>query len=103
MTAHARYCYREKSNNNIYREKMEVNAELNPEKIESLKMEIHRNNNIPAFIEDSEVFILRQSNDYRGIFNMFEPEFKNMVGLYFDSLSKYVYNFDNRSICNWIL
>ena len=96
MTAHARYCYREKCNNNIYREKIlkEVDAELNPEEVERLKMETQRNNNIPKVIEDSNVFILRQSNDHRGIFNMFEPDFKNMVGLYFDSLLNYVYTFD---------
>ena len=82
MTAHARYCYSEKCNNNIYREKIlkEEGSELNPEEVESLKMETQRNNNIPKEIEDSDVSILRQSNDHRGIFNMFEPDFKNMVG-----------------------
>ena len=96
MTAHAKYSYREKCNNNIYREKLlkEEDTELNPEEVESLKMEIQRNNNIPDVIEDSDVFILRQSNDHRGIFNMFTPEFKNMVRLYIDSLLNYVYTFD---------
>ena len=96
MTAHARYCYREKCNNNIYREKIlkEEDAELNPEDVESLKMIIQRNSNIPEVIENSNVLLLRQSNEHRGIFTTFEPEFKNMVGLYFDSLLNYVYTFD---------
>ena len=96
MTPHARYCYTEKCNDNIYREKIlkDEDAGLNPKEFESLSMEIQRNNDIPKVIEDSDVFILRQSNDHRGIFSMFEPEFKNMVGVYFDSLFNYVYTFD---------
>ena len=68
--------------------------EHNPEKVESLRMEIHRRDDLPEVMEEHDLLILRQSGDQRGVFSMFEPEIKKMFGMYFDSLLNYVYTFD---------
>ena len=96
MAGHAEYCYKVRCNNNIYREKVNLeqrHVDRNPEEVENLRREIQREDNIPEVLEENEIVLMRQSYDHRGVFNIFEPELKNMIGRYFDALLNYVYTF----------
>ena len=67
---------------------------MNPEEVENLRRQIHTEHDVPKVLEDEDILIIRQRDDQRGVFNIFEPEFKAMVRIYFDSLLNYIYTFD---------
>ena len=69
-------------------------AEKNPEEVDNLRRDILGRDDVPKVLENDEILILRQSDDHRGVLNIFEPEFKMMLGMYFDSLLNFVYTFD---------
>ena len=91
----AELCYKEKCNNNIYRNQMDEKVdEPGPQQVDDMWKEIFHDEQIPSLLNDEEISVVKESRDHSGVFNMFESELKNMVDHYFESLMWFTYNFD---------
>ena len=95
LADHARYCFMKKCNNNIYKDTDilhdsygNIGENEHPQKQENIGK--------PAsgILENNELSSLRQSDDHSEVFSAFEPEIRNMLRGYFDSLLNFIYTFD---------